>query len=187
MMGLRLNGGQGPILAMMFGLLPACGADDTDASDDAGAGIGVDAGRLDDMTVGDGVAPGTLVVSVNGETPITLSQSNLLVNNAPGVPANAVYTSFGAQTLPNTVLITFPGDTTGAFTCSDGASMPRVQFSRTGTAESGDTQQTNGTCTVVVTEFGAAGGVIRGTFEAHTENTTGTFDLTDGAFAINRP
>lgn len=163
-------------------LIPGCN-EDSPATNDGGMSPG------DSSTPDDGVdpnaTPGTIVVTVNGEGPITLTQSNLVINNFPNVPISAVYTSFGAQLAPfaRTVLITFPGETTGTFPCPQG----RVQYSRISPVEGGDTAQTNGTCTVVVTEFGGPGGVIRGTFEAHTENTTGTFDLTNGSFAINRP
>ena len=163
-------------------LIPGCN-EDSPATNDGGMSPG------DSSTPDDGVdpnaTPGTIVVTVNGEGPITLTQSNLVINNFPNVPVDAIYTSFGAQ-LPSfaeTVLITFPGQTTGTFT----GQMARVQYSRLSPIASGDTSQANGSCTVVVTEFGGPGGVIRGTFEAHTENTTGTFDLTNGSFAINRP
>ena len=169
-------------------LLPGCN-EDSQAMRDGGMNTqGDSSANVVDNGNSTTAAPGTLVVTVNGEGPLTLNQSSLVVNDIPGLPPEAVYTSFAAQALPNTVVVSVPGHTTGTFSCS-GGNFPRVQFSRVGTGgtgASGDTAQSDGTCTIVVTEFGGQGGVIRGTFEAHTENTTGTFDLTNGSFTINR-
>jgi len=50
----------------------------------------------------------------------------------------------------------------------------------------GDTTLPGSTCQVVLTEVGGPGGMVRGTFTAHTEYGTGTLDIT-GSFAAPVP
>lgn len=158
------------------------------AAVDGGA---VEGGGLDGGAPADDAGPGAMggvgiQATVNGE-----------VLAVPGVravvmrPGGETVTSLAAMGRVGSAQVNFqldiPGESAGSHACTATSQWPRVQFQRLDSSRNSTADTIlGGTCQIDVTEVGPPGGLIRGTFSAHTENGSGVVDIVEGSFAMTR-
>lgn len=151
-----------------------------------GDGGGADSGSTMAATDGGSVTmEGSISATANGEAFAVPAARAVTLGPAPE-HINLAGTSFADGVRVN-VQLDIPGTSPGSFPCTADAQYPRIQFQRLDGARNltADTIL-GGSCQIDVTEVGPVGGMIRGTFSAHTENGSGVVDIVGGMFAVTR-
>lgn len=138
-------------------------------------------------TSGTGVAAKCNGVTLNANGMlVSFSGATVMVNDPPQAPATTWYTALAANSgsMPlKTFQLQFPGDTVGTFSCP-GGNLLMLEYGESGPAHR---TSSGSSCSVNVTEFGASGGVISGTFSATIPSSSGDFVIADGCFSVRRP
>lgn len=84
--------------------------------------------------------------------------------------------------------LTFPGNTTGTFTThNNGGATFEAGTGTVGTVQRTEMDASSSDFTIVVTEYGAVGEKIKGTFSGKVKNTNSqSIDIKDGEFEVTR-
>jgi hypothetical protein len=163
----------------------ACGGDDGGSDggvSDGGVNGGLDGAQSSGDTGTGGNGDSQIQVTVNG-TAYTFAMVGVQVN-----AMNSLVSMTGGDDRHG-VFAGWVGLTPGTYSCGADRNI-KVGWSDQSGGPSGSTDAPpGGTCTIDVTEFGAAGGgIIRGTFSAMPmRNVTGQVTITNGSFAVKRP
>lgn len=184
------------LLAMSTGMAIAAVAGCSSSSASAPSVIAADGGA--DATTDGGASPqdagaeGSSPASEGGTaTPgIVATIDGMVVRysvEAVVTPSNGGnYTNFvGYGEDGSRLSVTTTGGAVGTFVCGTNA-RTAMGYTAPGTITANSLFQ-NGTCTVIVTEFGASGGLVSGTFTGHLVNGSGSKELTDGSFTLTSP
>lgn len=121
---------------------------------------------------------------VPGSVDMTVGAATFTATQSAGAVVDS-YVEVSAQSATETLVLAVPS-TPGTYSCADPGSAIQIAFFSTASYYNRPSNGTRPACAVTVTSVGDVGQAIEGTFSATVVSGSGTLDLTNGTFSVER-